>query len=169
MNINSGPYIEKNSDEIQGVFITSRDITDKKLSEEKLKENEIKYNTISKESFDAVLIVNNDLHFSFCSPSIENILGYSSEELINTSFEDLIHPDLKQNILCSYQEIQNDASSERSFDILAKHKNGQFLWIELKLKNMYSNPLIKGILISLRDITSRKQSEEQNIFIGTTL
>lgn len=159
------PLHKENSDEIQGVFITSRDITDKKLSEEKLKENEIKYNTISKESFDAVLIVNNDLHFSFCSPSIENILGYSSEELINTSFEDLIHPDLKQNILCSYQEIQNDASSERSFDILAKHKNGQFLWIELKLKNMYSNPLIKGILISLRDITSRKQSEEQ-IFLS---
>lgn len=159
------PLKKDDSEEIHAVFITSRDITDKKLAEEKLRENEIKFITISKESFDAVLIVNNDKYFSFCSPSIENILGYTSEELLHTSFEELIHPDLKQNILCSYQEIQNDTSTARSFDILAKHKDGHYLWIELKLKNMYSNPLVNGILISLRDISSRKQSEEQ-IFLS---
>lgn len=159
------PLKKDDTDEIHGVFITSKDITDKKFAEEKLKENDVKYNTINKESFDAVLIVNNDKHFSFCSPAIENILGYTSEELLNTSFENIVHPDLKQNILCSYQEIQNDATTARSFDILAKHKSGHYLWIELKLKNMYSNPLVNGILISLRDISSRKQSEEQ-IFLS---
>ena len=43
----------------------------------------------------------------------------------------------------------------------ARHKDGSWRWIEAVRKNLLHNPAVGAIVINYRDITGRKQLDEQ--------
>ena len=146
--------------EISGVFITSSDITTRKHAELQLKESEIRFKTIIQESFDAVLITSDSATITYSSPSIINVLGFSSEELTGDTAFSYMHPDDLQAVIAKFAEVLLSPNSEKIIDLRMRHRNGNLVWIELKAKNMFDNNYVQGILVSLRDISSRKQAEE---------
>ncbi|NNU63663.1 PAS domain S-box protein, partial [Ochrobactrum soli] len=44
-----------------------------------------------------------------------------------------------------------------------KDKNGQMVWTELTAKNVLHDKHIRGILVTARNITEKKKSEDQRI------
>jgi PAS domain S-box-containing protein len=151
-------YIE--DEEISGVFITSTDITKRKQAELQVKESEIRFKTIIQESFDAVLITDEATDITYSSPSIKNVLGYSVEELTGTKAFNYMHPDDLQPAVAKFAEVMLNPNSEKNIDVRMRNSKGEYVWIELKGKNMFNNNYVQGILVSLRDITSRKKAEE---------
>jgi len=148
-------------DDIVGVFITSTNITEKKSAELKLKASEERNKTIIRESFDAMLIKDTNNFIVEASPAVEKILGYLPEELIGTKCFDFIHEDYKAQAEKVVFEIANVAESEGSLDIQIKHKNGHYVWVEMKGKNMYHDVHIKGMIVMIRDIEVRKLAEDE--------
>lgn len=146
--------------EISGVFITSTDITTRKLAELQVKESEERFKTIIQESFDAVLITDEATNIIYSSPSITNVLGYRAEELIGTRAMDYMCKEYLQAAIAKFAEVMISPNSEKNIDVKMRNRNGQYVWIELKGKNMFTNKYVQGILVSLRDITSRKKAEE---------
>lgn len=149
-----------NGNDITGIFITSSDITERKLAEEKLKESEIRFKTILQESFDAVLITNELGLVTYSSPSIVNILGIEAEQFLNYHLEDFVHEEHKDSFRKAYRSFKNNSTEEFYGDFKFITKFGEDIWVELKAKNMLSNPSIKGLMFSLRDISSRKAAQE---------
>jgi PAS domain S-box-containing protein len=144
----------------KGVFITSTDITEKRKAELALKENEERFRTLIEYSFDAILIIDTVGNIQYASPSIQNLLGYEPEEVVGRNgFEFIWHEDIPgvqaklASIVQNVDETYADYRSTTSF--------GGLKWIEAKGKNMFHNPYINGILLSLRDISDRKKLEEE--------
>jgi len=153
------PLYDDNN-EISGVFITSSDITKRKYAEQQVKESEERFKTIIQESFDAVLITDDATRITYSSPSITNVLGYTTEALAgNTLFEYMYNNDLAAAI-AKFAEVIISPNAEKNIDVRMRNSAGQYIWIELKGKNMFTNKYVQGILVSLRDITSRKKAEE---------
>ena len=153
------PLFDQNN-EISGVFITSTDITKRKWAELQVKESEERFKTIIQESFDAVLITDETTTIIYSSPSITNVLGYTPEELMGTLAIDYMFKEDLQAAIAKFAEVMISPNSEKNIDVKMRNRNGQYVWIELKGKNMFNNKYVQGILISLRDITSRKKAEE---------
>jgi PAS domain S-box-containing protein len=148
------------SEEIFGVFITSTDITEQKKAAQKVKESEVRFKTIIQESFDAVLIKDENNVIIDCSPSIAKLLGYSYTELIGKQCFDFIHADYTLSVQTALAEIMTAPNKEQNVDLLIQHKNGAYVWVEMKGKNMFHNPYVGGLLVVLREISERKNAEQ---------
>lgn len=153
------PLFDKEND-IFGVFITSADITKRKLAELQVKESEIRFKTIIQESFDAVLITDETAKVIYSSPSITNVLGYDADDLIGQMGLQFVHPDDMRAAHAKFKEVLESPNSEKNIDLRMLNQNKDYVWLEVKAKNMFDNKYVEGVLISLRDITERKNAEE---------
>ncbi len=153
------PLVDGDND-IFGVFITSTDITKRKLAEQQVKESEIRFKTIIQESFDAVIILNADGLVIYSSPSITNVLGYTSEDLDQKNGFDYIEESFLKDTRERFAALFTEPGREQMVDVKMRAKNGEYLWVEVKGKNMLHSKYVEGILVSLRNITDRKKAEE---------
>ncbi len=146
--------------DIFGVFITSTDITKRKFAEQQVKESETRFKTINRESFDAILIADEHVNVQYVSPSFTNVLGFPTQELIGRRGLDYIHPEDTPLAIKKFSDVAKNPVHEQSIDIRMRNAAGEYIWVEAKAKNMFDNQYVKGILISLRDISGRKKAEE---------
>jgi len=143
-----------------GFFGIVRDITEKFNLEEKLKESEEKYRLISENAYDLISILNQELKFEYINENPLLItLGYTKDEFVGNSVLNFVHPDDKKIAIKSL--IGGLEKGEGVLELRLKHKNGQDVWIEVKGKSFLDKDgKIKGITIG-RDITKRKEIEQQ--------
>jgi len=147
-------------EEIQGIFITSTNITERKLAEQKVKASEEKYRTIIQESFDAMLINDEQSHIIDASPAIAKVLGFTPEELYGNSIFSLVHEDYHALVNAKLNDVLEAPGRERSIDLRMRHRMGNHVWVEMKTRNMLHNKHIKGLIVLMRDISERKKAEE---------
>jgi PAS domain S-box-containing protein len=147
-------------DDIVGVFITSTNITEKKKAELQLKAREERNRTIIQESFDAMIIKDQNNLIMEASPAVQKIVGFSPDEIVGKECYDFLHEDYVDKMHELIDFIMEEPDREASLDALIQHKNGEYVWVEMKAKNMHHNKLINGAIVMLRDISVRKQAEE---------
>ncbi|MEK4849820.1 PAS domain S-box protein [Paenibacillus sp. FSL H7-0756] len=90
----------------------------------------------------------------YCSPSVEEVLGYTPEELIGHDISRLVHPD----DLALFNEQQIADAPVVQLRIL--HADGGYLWIEFTLR-MVEDGGERGVLAVGRDVTLRKKTEQK--------
>ena len=135
----------------------------RKKAEEKLQENENRYRNLVENSFQGMVIFQNDpLRLSFVSKPMESICGFSPEELINfksNELIELIHPDERGRFLTSF----TDKLTGKKNDLLAEyrliHKDKSVRYVELySTRILYKDSV--AIQAVFNDITERKLAEE---------
>jgi PAS domain S-box-containing protein len=143
-----------------GIFITSSNITERRLAEIALKENEDKFKTIIEYSFDAVVIIDEHATVTYASPSITNLIGYEPAELIGRNGFEFVYADDVPEVRTKLESVISNME-ETYADYRTQTKEGVLKWVEAKGKNMFANRHIRGVLISLRDISERKRMLEE--------
>lgn len=144
--------------EIMGLAGISEDITERKQAELELKKNEEKYHAIFEATGTATLIVENDTTISMANNECEKITGYKKEELIGTKWTKHVDPSNLQEIL-KYHKIrrQNPELAPKNYEVKIIHKNGE---IRDAILDIGMIPGTKQSIVSILDITKRKQAEE---------
>ena len=92
-------FIEMNSSKMKdGTFQSFiRDISIRKISEMALKESEERFRTLAKSTSTAIFVYRGD-KFVYANSATEKLTGYSSDELIEKDFWEIVHPDFKNLI-----------------------------------------------------------------------
>ncbi len=114
-----------------------------------------RYKALIQNAQDIISILDKHGKILYQSPSTKRILGYEPADLEGTSIMELVHPDDRA--------LMMNALSQKStffFSFRLQHYDGRWLWFEAIGSNQSHNPLIKGILLNMRDITDRKREEE---------
>jgi diguanylate cyclase (GGDEF)-like protein/PAS domain S-box-containing protein len=100
-------------------------------------------------------------NLSYVSPSHKLILGYDAKDLVGASVFDFVHPEDYFQLSLALKELLHAKLPERH-ELRLRHANGHYLWIESIANPLYdSNNELSGILVSSRDITARREMEEQ--------
>jgi PAS domain S-box-containing protein len=138
--------------EILGVFISAIDITSEKQSKLKLEESERKLHTLVKEGSDLIAILNAQGKYKFTSPNHLQYLGYTEEELFDTTAFELIHPDDLEEIKFKFQSL---LSKQRitTHPYRVKHKEFGWRWVQSTANYLIDDPAIQGVLVNSTDIT----------------
>src|SRR5450759_5204076 len=160
-------------------LITIRDITDRKLTEDKLRESEAKYRWVVDNMADVITVMDMNLRFTYVSPSIMRMRGYTAEEAVAQTFEQVMTPESLQIIAKVFEEEMNleasgtaDPGRIRILELEQYRKDGSIVCMENSLSFMRDEaqkPM--GIIAVSRDITDRKRSEEElqriNVFLDS--
>lgn len=124
-----------------------------------LQQSEHRFRSLIENSFDALVLVDADGMTIFASQSTERVLGYTVGEFLQRSLRELIVPEDFENLT---QALAGRLlPGERAhFQFRARHKNGSLRWLEGVATNLLSEPAVGAVVINYRDITERKQAEE---------
>ncbi|MFY7840585.1 MAG: PAS domain S-box protein [Lacibacter sp.] len=111
-------------------------------------------------SVDVYLLTDINNSILYCSPNIEQVLGYKPDELIGRNGFEFVHPeDIERTVEIFKMELEQPGKNN-SIDVRFRKKGGAWKWLEAKGKNLFHNPHINAMLLNLNDISLRKQAEQ---------
>ena len=141
---------------------TVEDITERKQAEDKLKVSEQRFSSAFEYAAIGMALVATDGLWLRVNHALCEILGYSEEELLKKTFQDITHPeDLDADVAALNRllagEIPSYKVEKRYF-----HSSGQIVWVLLNVSLVKDNrgePLY--FISQIENITERKQAEER--------
>jgi PAS domain S-box-containing protein len=136
------------------------DITKRKEAESSLRKNEHKFRALIQNTFDAIIVVNEDLEMIFVSDSMYNVTGYTPEELLGVKDFTFAHPDDAARVHELLGRISKQPGLSESIEYRRLRKDGTYMWCERIITNLLHDPSIRGFVSNLRDIDERKKYEE---------
>ncbi len=134
------------------------DVSDRKKMEDALKESEEKYKNVIENANEAILVAQ-DLSIKYLNPKIQEMTGFSAEEIFSKQFLDFIHEEDRKQALNHYNRILSGEKGvgTEQFRIIRKDKK------EIWVKNNAIQIQWQGkpaTLNFLTDITEEKLSQE---------
>jgi|GEM_PF-798035 len=147
---------------------TQVDITDQQTYQDELNQSEKRFRHLIERSADAISMISTDAKFIYLSPSVKDILGFTTEELIGTTALSYLHPDEIQNLSAVLADLISGKTDTVTLQHRYRHKDGRYIWLETTATNHISDPSVKAIVTNFRDITDRKISED-NLMYQTDL
>ena len=162
-------YLEWHSRRYQNlIYATARDITSQKKTEEALRESEEKYRLIAEHTSDVFWVWNATRgSLTYVSPSIRKLTGYTPEEYMKMSLEEICSPEIASAVLeeiriftaCFMKDPSLFRSNHRQLQNICKNK--KTIWVECSVEYRYNNKQEIEIYGVSRDITERKSYEQQ--------
>jgi PAS domain S-box-containing protein len=142
-----------------------RDITERRKTEELLKQSEAQYRLLADHMKDQVWLMDLDLKITYVSPSVEKLLGYTTEDVLKLPMYKLLTKKSSRIAMDIFSREMEKASTAPSYKVLLELecccKDGRFIWIEASFSFiMDENGKPISILGEGREITKRKQIEE---------
>ncbi len=142
------------------MFCVARDASALKEAEKAKTETEQRITALVQNGTDIIGILDAAANYVYISPNVKKLMGYEPEFLLKTNAWDFIHPD---DLEISVRELEMVLTKGEVKLAAFRYKSGfgEWRWLETVASNQLHNPAIRGIVISSRDITSRKQIEAE--------
>ena len=142
----------------RGIF---KDVTDRKLAEVALRESEERFRALVETTRDMIWEVDKDDRYTYASPQVQEILGYTPEEVIGKTCFDLMLPEQTESIRRQFAEIASAGKPIVRLENINLHKDGRIVILETSGEPVHAaDGSIIGYRGIDRDITERKQAEE---------
>ncbi|VUZ26276.1 Uncharacterised protein [uncultured Comamonas sp.] len=131
----------------------------------RLRLSESRYRMLTEEMKDVIWTVDAEtLRFSYVSPSVQPLLGYSAEEVLQNGLPGALEA-IKRVVqpgLSRFKAGDIASSGYETIDLELRHKNGHTLWAEVVCHLMH-NPENQRIELQgiTRDITERRRQQER--------
>ncbi|MEO6548270.1 MAG: PAS domain S-box protein [Ferruginibacter sp.] len=130
-----------------------------------LKQKEVYYKAVFHNSAIGMALVGPDGSWKEVNDSICKIVGYSREELLATTFQQITHPDDLLQDLVYLQELADGKRQSFQMEKRYVHKNGNTIWALLVVSMVKDK---QGKLLyyisQIEDITDRKEIEAAVLF-----
>lgn len=152
----------------KGILSVYNDISSRKKAEEELFALDKKYKIIAENTLDNISILDLNLKFTFISPSVKNLRGFTVEEAMTQKLEEIFTPIHYKEIYNKYLEIltlehADNAKESDSYiiegEVYCKDGSTKFVEFSTTILRNSDNKLTGFISVS-RDITDRKRADK---------
>ena len=140
---------------VEAELVLAHDVTEQKRTQEALKRSEENHRMLFEQTPDGIFVADALGHHQDVNPAGIELLGYSRDEIRGLSITDVVAPEELERIAPEIARLEAGGlvASEWRF----RRKDGSHFYGALLARKMFDGRVL-GIL---RDVTERKQSEEQ--------
>lgn len=150
-----------------GYLMKVQDVSDRKRAEIALKESESRYRLLAENVSDVLWTTDINLNMTYLSPSATRLVGYSVEEYMAMTLEEMLTPtSFEKGTKIFAEQIAAEGSEQRdlsrhwTLELELRRKDGSAVWVEEKvnfIRDAEGRPV--GLLGVTRDISERKKTE----------
>jgi diguanylate cyclase (GGDEF)-like protein/PAS domain S-box-containing protein len=126
-----------------------------------LRASEARFRSLVQNSSDSIIVLDATGLITYVSPTADLILGRPHAELIGAPLVTLVHPEDQQSI---HEHLIRTDTSDRGWAAIQFRTNdssGQWRYLEVIPTNLLSDANVRGIVLNTRDVTDRRNLEEQ--------
>ena len=137
------------------------DVTDRVRAEEALRGSEESFRALAENANDGIFIAVGEggVH-AYANQRASEIIGYTIDELVKMSIEDVAHPDELSRITETYTSRLRGEPVPRQYETVFIGKHGNSVPVELSgAKTVWQGQ--PAVLVIMRDIARRKRSEQE--------
>lgn len=145
---------------IDGYVINLRDTGDHQESASQLEAGAAYYRALVQQTSDLTTIIDIDGTIRYDSPAKVRMFGYGPGGLIGRNSREFIHPDDLDDMLAGFQESLANGVKKTTMAYRFRHADGSWRWLESVADNLLANPEVAGVVISSRDVTEQRLTEE---------
>lgn len=147
---------------VGGIVVTVHDITEQVEANDELRRSEQWMRRLLGQLTDVVVVFDASGEITYITPSIETLVGIPEARNVGTDAFETIHPDDLEEVDAVFRALLADEDSdvERRVTFRLRHTEGHYVWVEAILTNALTEPAVRGIIATLRDITQLKQAEQ---------
>ncbi|MCA1596673.1 MAG: PAS domain S-box protein, partial [Chloroflexi bacterium] len=148
-----------------GTLLTMTEVSEKKSDTADLQASERRYRLLVENSLDCIVLVAHDGRILYASPSVKTLLGYSEAEFVGTNAVPLIHPEDRRAIEQAFVALLQEPGGKLRAEFRCRRSDHTWRWIEAAATNLIGEPSVDAVIASFRDITDRKDAEENLAYI----
>jgi two-component system cell cycle sensor histidine kinase/response regulator CckA len=157
-----GNFLKDESGRPRNLFGTIQDVTEHRLDEDRLRENEREFRATFELAAVGQAQADPDTgRLLRVNRKLCEMLGYSEQELLTTSFSELTHPDDRQRELVSFQRLAKGDLPELAMEKRMIRRDGAEVWVRITaslIRDDNGRPL-RSVAIC-EDVTLRKRAEQ---------
>ncbi len=147
--------------EIQYYDGVVEDITERKLTEEALKESEARFRDLVENTSDVIWETDEQGHYVYCSPAVEEILGFRQEQMIGRQTLNLSAPGEQAVQEPVVKDLLAHPHPFRGLEFRHLHADGSVRVLEANGVPIYDvSGRFTGYRGVTRDVTERRRAEE---------
>jgi PAS domain S-box-containing protein len=149
-------------EQLTRVWGTQRDITEQRLVErqakDQLEQSKNFFKSLISDSLDGIVVLDSDGVTTYAAESITNVLGYLPKEVIGRNCFEFIHP---EDLALAIQAFSDESKNVRTryLELRFQAKEGDWLWMLVRARNLYQHPSVKGMVVYFTNIDQRKHTE----------
>lgn len=130
-------------------------------AENLLEDNEKRFRQLIENITDIIIVLDENGRIKYASPSMDSVIGFSSEHIRGKFLEDIIPDTDRETFSAWIRDVANGGSGQKSGEFRLVKRGGETITAEAVAVNMCENPSIGGIVLNIRDITARKNAEQE--------
>ena len=119
------------------------------------------FRALIEQSSDAITLVTAEGTILYASPAIARVTSYTAEELVGTNGFAFVHPDELERKPQRFNDLLDHPGKVTTVEYRLRLKDGSWRWMEGTATNLLHDPVIGALVVNFRDITERKQAEEE--------
>ncbi|MBS0372396.1 MAG: PAS domain S-box protein [Proteobacteria bacterium] len=141
------------------------DITARKEMEERLQISETRHRLLADNAVDVIVTMDLDGHFSYISPSVERLRGYSVDEAIGQPLTEVLTPDSLRIAEAYFARLKDGLARGGALEhfrdeLEVRRKDGTSVWTDVSASPLLSaDGGVVEILGVIRDVSERKRYE----------
>ena len=131
-------------------------------AEDELRESEERFRDVIEHAPIGMALTSPDGRFIRVNRALCDIVGYTAEELLKLTFEDITHPDDRQKDLDQVKRLESGKIPAYEMEKRYVRKNGEVVWVQITgslLRDAQGHPL--QLIKQVQNITERKRVEEK--------
>ena len=144
----------------QGVVIVTSDISERRHAEQTLRDSEEQFRATFDFAAIGMALVSLEGGWLKINPAVAEIVGYTQEELMQMTFQDITHPDDLNTDLAYLHQLLDDKIQSYTMEKRYFHKQGHIIWVLLSVslvRNSEGRPMY--FVSQIQNINARKLAE----------
>lgn len=112
-------------------------------------------------TLDVIAILEPDGRIRYITRSVEPMLGYRADDLLQAPLLTLTHPEDMSRVGTYFAQVLATSGRCAPIECRLRHRNGTWRYVEMIQDNLLERPEVRGIILTARDITEQEKAREQ--------